>query len=181
MRWGGARLGSGFPSPENEDWACSTSSLLFWMPGAFMCFCLKGEVFFASEVSDLHGSLQLLTSFHLWERDEMLLRAIFVWRCLERIPSWPCQEERRSLQVFVEKGTGMVHLLLGRSGTFSLSASLARSAWIAASCPMFALEWVVRGNSAVSVTVPLWRVLTFGKVKRCVGSFGGLFSFLDSS
>ena len=47
--------------------------------------------FLGGEFSDFHGSLQLLTSSHLRERDKMLLRAIL---CeggeggLERIPSW---------------------------------------------------------------------------------------------
>ena len=40
------------------------------------------------EFADFQGSLQLLTSSHLRERDKMLLRAIFSVESLERIPSW---------------------------------------------------------------------------------------------
>ena len=46
--------------------------------GAFMFFLgfLKGRVFGGCEFADFPGSLQLLTSSHLRERDKMLLRAI---------------------------------------------------------------------------------------------------------
>ena len=63
--WDGAEKGwvSGFPpSFEDDDWACAA--------------------FFFS-ISDFQGSLQLLTSSHLRERDKMLLRAVLcgsVWR-----------------------------------------------------------------------------------------------------
>ena len=43
---------------------------------------LSGKVFWGVEFADLKGSLQLLTSSHLRERDKMLLRAILcggVW------------------------------------------------------------------------------------------------------
>ena len=44
--------------------------------------------FWGGEYSDFHGSLQLLTSSHLRERDKMLLRAIPCGGGLERIPTW---------------------------------------------------------------------------------------------
>ena len=47
---------------------------------------LKG--FWSVEFADLKGPLQLLNSTHLRDRDKRLLRAIFVWVSLERIPSW---------------------------------------------------------------------------------------------
>ena len=54
------------------------------MPGAFgyILRFLSGRVFLGAEFSDLQGSLQLLDSSHLRERDKMLLRAILcggVW------------------------------------------------------------------------------------------------------
>ena len=64
--------------------------------------------FWGGEYADFQGSLQLLTSSHLRERDKMLLRTILGGRGLERIPSWQGQEGRRSLSFFVEKGMVMV-------------------------------------------------------------------------
>ena len=55
--------------------------------------------FLGVEFADFQGSLQLVTSSHLRERDKKLLRAIFVWGRLERIPSWQGQEGRRSLSI----------------------------------------------------------------------------------
>ena len=40
------------------------------------------------EFADLKGSLKLLNSTHLRDRDKMLLRAILMWESMERIPSW---------------------------------------------------------------------------------------------
>ena len=40
--------------------------------------------FLEGEFSDLHDSLQQLTSSHLRDRDKMLLRAILCWERLER-------------------------------------------------------------------------------------------------
>ena len=48
----------------------------------FLLSFLSGRVFWSVEFADLKGSLQLLTSSHLRERDKMLLRGIFcgaVW------------------------------------------------------------------------------------------------------
>ena len=59
--------------------------------------------FLGGEFSHVQGSLQLLASSHLRERDKMLL-SHFVWGCLERIPSWQGQEGRRSLPFLWEKG-----------------------------------------------------------------------------
>ena len=50
--------------------------------------------FLGADFSDFQGSLQLLTSSHLRERD---VKSHFVWGSLERIPSWQGQEGRRSL------------------------------------------------------------------------------------
>ena len=74
-------------SPSYDDWACSAFSLVpFWMPGDFMYLSKLSECAKAfwelSNSADLKGSLQLLTSSHLRERDKMLLRAILcggVW------------------------------------------------------------------------------------------------------
>ena len=53
--------------------------------------------FLGGAFSDFHGSSQLLTSSHLREQDNMLLRAILCGRGLERIPSWQGQEGRCSM------------------------------------------------------------------------------------
>ena len=55
------------------------------MPGVFSVFSKLSErrVFLGGEFADVEGSLQLLTSSHLRERDKMLLRAILcggVWK-----------------------------------------------------------------------------------------------------
>ena len=82
-------MGSGFPpSFEDDDWACAAfySSILdAWR---FHVFAKLSErkVFLGGEFSDFQGSLQLVTSSHLRERDRMLLRAVLcggVWNgCL---------------------------------------------------------------------------------------------------
>ena len=65
--------------------------------------------FWEGEYADFHGSLQLLTSSHLRQRDKMFLRAILcggaiLCGCLERIPSWQGQEGGRSLSFLRKKG-----------------------------------------------------------------------------
>ena len=60
------------------------SALLFSMPGVLVCSpnFLRGRVFWVVSYADVQGSVQLLTSSHLRERDKMLLRAILcggVW------------------------------------------------------------------------------------------------------
>ena len=37
---------------------------------------------------DIDGTLQLLNSDHVRERDKALLRSILFWRCLEWVSSW---------------------------------------------------------------------------------------------
>ena len=53
--------------------------------------------FLGAEYVDLKGSLQLLTSSHLLEKDKMLLRATLCGegrrRGLERIPTWQGKKE----------------------------------------------------------------------------------------
>ena len=58
--------------------------------GVLACFpnFQRGRFFWVVSFSDFQGSLQLLTSSHLRERDKMLLRAILCGGVLERIPSW---------------------------------------------------------------------------------------------
>ena len=53
----------------------SISILLFWMPGVFGVFAKLSERkgFWCVQYSDFEGSLQLLTSSHLRERDTMLV------------------------------------------------------------------------------------------------------------
>ena len=51
--------------------------------------------FLAGEFAVFHGSLQLLTSSHLREREKMLVKSHFVWRCLEG---------RRSLSLLWQEG-----------------------------------------------------------------------------
>ena len=68
---------------------------------AFQFFAKLSERkgFLGGEYSDFQGSLQLLTSSHLRERDKNAVKSHFVWRRLERIPSWKGQEGRRSLSI----------------------------------------------------------------------------------
>ena len=70
------------------------------MPGVFRFLLgfLSGRVFGGREFADFQGSLQLLTSSHLWERDELLLRALLcgsVWNGfllgLAKKEDVPCQ------------------------------------------------------------------------------------------
>ena len=68
-----------------------------WRFSVFLPSYLRGRGFLGAEYADFKGSLQLLTSSHLRERDKMLLRAILWKGCLERISSWQGQEGRRSL------------------------------------------------------------------------------------
>ena len=60
----------------------SIFELLFWRPGIFMSFSKLSERkgFWGVETADLKGSLQLLNSTHLRDRDKMLLRAILCGR-----------------------------------------------------------------------------------------------------
>ena len=54
--------------------------------------------------ADFQGSLQLLSSSHLRERDKNVVNGHFVWRCLERILSWQGQKGRRSMSVLWQEG-----------------------------------------------------------------------------
>ena len=60
--------------------------------------------FWCAEYADFKGSLQLLTSSHLRERDKMLLRAVLCGGRLERIPSCQRQDGRCSLPFSWYKG-----------------------------------------------------------------------------
>ena len=65
--------------------------------------------FWGGEFADFQGSLQLLTSSHLRERDKMLLRVILCGRGgerrgLERIPSWQGHKGRCSLSFLWREG-----------------------------------------------------------------------------
>ena len=83
---GGERLSSGLPSSSADDHFRS-AILDAWRFQVFARFSER-QSFLEGEFCDFHGSLHLLTSSHLRDRDKMLLRAVFVWGRLERIPSW---------------------------------------------------------------------------------------------
>ena len=60
--------------------------------------------FLGGEFADFHGSLQLLTSSHLRERDKMLLRAILCGRVWNGFHLGKAKKEDVSLSVLWEKG-----------------------------------------------------------------------------
>ena len=103
-----AELGFAWDGAE-KGWVRVSLSPLRMMAGpvqhfySFSVFAKLSERkgFLGGEYSDFQGSLQLLTSSHLRERDKMLLRAYFVWGCLEPISSWSGQEGRCSLLSFL--------------------------------------------------------------------------------
>ena len=94
-------MGSGCStSTEDDVWSCP--AFLFFCFGclAFPCFFpsyLSVKVFLGGEYFDSHGSLQLLTSSHLRERDKNVVKSHFVWERVERILSWQGQEGRCAL------------------------------------------------------------------------------------
>ena len=74
------------PSPSYDDWSCSVrhfrSAILDAWRFQVFARLFERQGFLGGEFADFHGSLQLLTSSHLRERDKMLLRAILcggVW------------------------------------------------------------------------------------------------------
>ena len=72
-------MGSGLPSsPSNDGWTCAALPLCYFGCLAFSVFAKLSERkgFWGGEYAELKGSLQLLTSSQLRERDKMLLRAI---------------------------------------------------------------------------------------------------------
>ena len=85
MRWRGEMLGSGFSPSSQDDDRSHPAFLLFYIGCLalwYLCQVIRAEGFFWTEYVDFKGSLQLLTSSHLRERDKMLLRAILcvgVW------------------------------------------------------------------------------------------------------
>ena len=79
------------PSPFNIGWSCSTFSLPFlrqWQFHIFSRLSLSRKGFRSVEFADLKGSLQLLNSTHLRDRDKNVVKSHFMWGSLERIPSW---------------------------------------------------------------------------------------------
>ena len=60
-----------------------------WRDKVSVDFCGR-QGFRGGPLLDVHGSLQLLTSSHVRERDKALLRSIMVWWCLEWFSSWSC-------------------------------------------------------------------------------------------
>ena len=74
MGWGGERLGSGIPpSPADDDWPLQhlhSSILEAWRFSVFAKLSER-KGFLGGEYADFKGSLQLLTSSHLRERDIM--------------------------------------------------------------------------------------------------------------
>ena len=136
--------------------------------------------FFGGEFADFQGSLQPLTSSHLWERDKMLLRALLCGECLERIPSWQGQEGRRSLS-FCGERDGDGHLFW--ECTFPSSSSmlgiflnlLIFCLWIVATGPVVCFGMVGYLVLVALVTKDPWATsfgdLASSHLERCLGAY----------
>ena len=98
-----AELGFAWDGDE-RGWVRVSLPPLRVMTGPVQHFRSEKQGFLGGEFSDFHGSLQLLTSSHLREKDKMLLRAILCVGGLERSPSWQGQEGRCSMSFLWEAG-----------------------------------------------------------------------------
>ena len=188
---GGKKLGFGSPSfPLRYD-DCPVQHFRSAILDAwrFQVFARLSERqgFLGGEFADVHGSLQVLTSSHLRERDKMLLRAILcggVWNGFllgkAKKENVPCR--------FCGKRDGDGHLF--RECTFSpppysMFRDLPEFACLTVSGPLqlaslFALAWLVAWSWRHSVTS--FVDLASFHLERCLGAYPcGLWCLLDSS
>ena len=80
----------GLPQLSNLAGLFSISRLLFLMFGVIrlQLTFVAGRGFRGGPLLDIHGSLQLLSSSHVRERDKALLRGVMFWGYLEWVSPW---------------------------------------------------------------------------------------------